>query len=108
MTCSETNAATRHFAVRPGDLLPCGHAATRQADGSLACGARIRCAHCKGRHETVADVRQCAQQEADAEWEAKNDPDLAYERFLENGGAAADRIRWEHEMDMAREAAFAF
>jgi hypothetical protein len=36
-TCTAINAATRHFAHAPGDLLPCGHEAVRQADGSLAC-----------------------------------------------------------------------
>ncbi len=107
MTCTEINTATWHFAHAPGDFLPCGHVAARQADGSLACGARIRCAHCKGRHATVAEVRSCAQDEAEARWESENDPDAAYERLLENGGIHADRIRWEHDEDERRAAAFA-
>lgn len=64
--------------------------------------ARIRCAHCKATHDSVALVRECAAQEEEARWEAANDPDAAYERFLENGGRHADQIRWEHEQDELR------
>jgi len=39
MNCTAKNATTRHFAVRPGDILPCGHAAARATDGSLVCSA---------------------------------------------------------------------
>jgi len=106
MTCTEINATTRHYARTVGDYLPCGHTAVRAADSSLECGARIRCAHCKGRHETVAQVRDCAHWEQVAE--AEYDADAAYERFLENGGVHADRIAWEIAEDDRRAAAFGF
>jgi len=105
-TCSATNAAVAHFAVRPGDILPCGHAAVRVASGSLECGSRIRCAHCKDRHATVAEVKACATAEADAAYEY--DADAAYERHLENGGRHADQIAWEIQEDDRRAAAFGF
>lgn len=66
--------------------------------------ASITCGHCRSTHGSVADVAQCAWNEAEAEWEAKNDPDAAYERFLENGGQHADRIAWEHQQDELRAA----
>lgn len=105
-TCTAANAVA-HFARTVGDLLPCGHAAARQADGSLACGARIRCAHCKDRHATVAEVRSCAADEAEA-GAYEYDADAAYERFLENGGRHADQIAWEIAEDDRRAAAFGF
>ena len=101
-TCAQINATTTHFARTVGDILPCHHAAVRSASGSLECGARIRCAHCKDRHATVAEVRECAQYEADAAWEAANDPDAAYERWLENGGPHAAQIQHEMMMDEQR------
>ncbi len=107
-TCAQINATVTHFAHTVGDLLPCTHAAVRSASGSLECGARIRCAHCKGRHATVAEVARCAQDEAEAKWESDNDPDAAYERFLEAGGVHAERIQWEADEDRRREAAWGF
>jgi hypothetical protein len=64
--------------------------------------ARIRCAHCKDTHTSVAAVRQCAWEEQEAAWEAANDPDAAYERFLESD----PRYAWECEQDELRAAAF--
>jgi hypothetical protein len=57
----------------------------------------IRCAHCKARHATVADVRWCggleaearAEAEAEAAWEAA--ADVAYARDRE---AIAERGTW--------------
>jgi hypothetical protein len=51
-------------------------------------GYGIKCAHCKGRHETVADVHWCsdlhaehrAQAEAEQAWEAASDRAFARDR----------------------------
>jgi hypothetical protein len=53
----------------------------------------IRCAHCKGRHATVADVHWCSdlQAEARAEAEAEQAADVAYARDRE---AMAERGTW--------------
>jgi hypothetical protein len=66
--------------------------------------ARIRCAHCKDTHPSVDAVRACADQEAEARWEAE--AEAAAERFWEEGTPAqAERYRWEVEQD-ERNAAF--
>jgi hypothetical protein len=41
---------------------------------------------------------------ADEEEPSEVDPDLLYERFLENGGAYADRIQAEDEIELSMEA----
>lgn len=46
------NTVNLGCAVRPGDFLPCGHVAQRQADNSLACGQA---------HVLVLDVHICDQ-----------------------------------------------
>lgn len=52
----------------------------------------IRCAHCKGIHASVAEVRECSyeEQEARAEQAAEEASDLAYmihrEQMAERGG----------------------
>jgi len=64
----------------------------------------IRCAHCKGRHATVADVRWCkdvtdeahAEAAAEQEWEAAGE--RALDRALE---ARAERGGPDHEADAA-------
>jgi hypothetical protein len=64
----------------------------------------IRCAHCKGRHASVEDIRQCAEWEAYGHAEALAEylAEVRYERWLEDGGAHADQIQWEHEQDRLR------
>jgi hypothetical protein len=47
--CATTNSTVQHFAHTVGDLLPCGHPAARQSDGSLACDAAdepLTCTRC--------------------------------------------------------------
>jgi hypothetical protein len=64
----------------------------------------IRCAHCKARHETVADVRWCKdltdemRAEALAEQEAEAASERAFARSLE---ARAERGGPDHEADAA-------
>lgn len=66
--------------------------------------ASIRCAHCKDTHASVADVRTCADQEAEARWE--QEMEARAERFWEEGTEAQQmQYRWEVEMD-ERNAAF--
>ena len=68
--------------------------------------ARIRCAHCKDTHDSVAAVRDCAWQDQEARWEAEQD--AALERFWEEGTPMqAMRYRDEVEQD-ERRAAFGF
>lgn len=74
--------------------------------------ARIKCGHCKGRHVTTAQVALCGhrarcraalQAAADRDAQAEVDADARYERYLEEGGAARERIAYEHEQDRLRE-----
>ncbi len=104
-TCAQTNASVRHFARTVGDILPCGHAAVRAADSSLECGARIRCGHCKGRHETVALVARCAADEAEARWEAQQE--AAEARFWEEG-THLQAMRYRDEVEADERRAFPF
>lgn len=62
----------------------------------------IRCGHCQGRHTSVSDVRECADREAEAAWEAQLERDA--ERFWEEGpnGPADDpreRALWALEAE---------
>ena len=60
--------------------------------------ARIGCAHCYGSHTSVAEVRECAYQEAEAK--AEYEAERAAERFYEEGTPAQqDQYRWEVEQD---------
>ena len=66
--------------------------------------ARILCAHCKTTHASVAEVRTCANDEAEARWEAQQEAAAA--RFWEEGTEAQSmRYRDEVEQD-ERNAAF--
>lgn len=56
----------------------------------------IRCAHCKGKHDTVAQVRLCAKRE-ERDAQAWEEHQAALEAALE---AAADQA-WELEEDLA-------
>lgn len=73
---------------------------------------KIKCAHCKEHHDTVAQVRLCGQRDnarkalqraADEDAAAEIDADARYERYLEDGGAHAAVIQWENEQDRLRE-----
>lgn len=60
-------------------------------------------------HDTVAQARECEEQHAaDIEGHLQAQAELAteqrYERWLEDGGAAGERIRAEDEIEREREA----
>ncbi len=69
--------------------------------------ARITCGHCKATHTAVAEVAQCADREAEAEFEYQLE--RAAERFWEEGTEMqAMRYRDEVEQDERRAAFYAF
>ena len=58
----------------------------------------VRCGHCKGRHPSVSDVRECADREAEALYELELE--AAAERFWEEGTPAQQaQYAWEVEQD---------
>lgn len=64
----------------------------------------VKCGHCKSRHVYVSDVKECADQEAEAKWEYEME--LAAERYWEEGTPAQQaQYAWEAEQDERR---FAF
>ena len=65
----------------------------------------IRCAHCKARHETVAEIRWCAdlQAEARAEALAEQAAEARAERYFEEGPESFAMLRAaEEDFDRAR------
>ena len=66
--------------------------------------ASIRCYHCKTTHSSVREVAVCADQEAEARWEAELDAREA--RFWEEG-TELQSMRYRDEVDAdERNAAF--
>jgi hypothetical protein len=57
--------------------------------------AGIKCAHCKGRHQTVAQVRLCAHRvaEEDAQARAEAEAEARNERWFEERGGPVDDPR---------------
>lgn len=68
----------------------------------------ITCGNCRNTHETAADVRACyaEAQEGHEQQQAELAAEQRYERWLEDGGAASERIQWESQQDLAMEQAW--
>jgi hypothetical protein len=66
--------------------------------------ASIRCGHCKATHTSVAQVAECANQEAEAKWEYEME--RAAERFWEEG-TEAQAMRYRDEVEQDERRAFA-
>lgn len=65
----------------------------------------IRCAHCKGRHETVSGVRECWEEMAYMEWTIRSEQaaEAAATRYWEEGTEQQRMMsQWETEEDMRR------
>jgi hypothetical protein len=71
---------------------------------------RIRCAHCKATHDSIAKVRDCAEWElyvssgqAEADARAEIAAEAAAERYFESGSESFQMLsQWELQEDMAR------
>lgn len=58
-------------------------------------------------HDTVDEARVCMDHQSqieaeEAAFQGAAEAEQAYERWLENGGAHADIIAWEHQQDELR------
>lgn len=54
-------------------------------------------------HETVDEMRECEDSYHTYELNDDYDPDAAYERFLEDGGPARERIAYENDREREME-----